>query len=513
MKLYIVTILILFVTVVSYAAAPMHAILDADICFSPMWDWKSLPPADLTSDTARIIRHKLAMLAYYKKLGYTHVYYCCLIGGGLNFESGHWTYNHGNYVGGDIARFFRNTKDAIEANGMEMVPLVLGGLSHMDGFIAQDASISEFYDTVHHCSTFGAYRSREHNGMTIPDVPGANHIAYVGNYPAIKNVPADEIVAAGLNIINVNWNRRATGSSSGSRYPKYLHICHDELGYGSACLIAEERAKSFLSSSVTKSDLVARELAYRYKQVQDIISIRGSAIITVMLWGDSFVPADNGQLYGLIGSATDGRGGVLDKIKNDAYIRSSMPQTLYPIATHIIVQPWIYSCPDSFYKISGGPTSGYSHDCRFLKSVQLQFLTRLGFYFVPLCGEDGGQLADAGWIDRCKQTTYEWVRASLFFPSNFAGYSCATWVGRFRETDSGWCENPAYFANIHDPNSLKSSFSAVLLAYCAWTFPDYSQYIKSSSYTPRFFNLCNYKKSRNNLSWIRGIDYDIIPGL
>jgi hypothetical protein len=486
----------------------VKAVLDPNlVCLSIASNWRSLPPNAPLSMNDSITLNQISLLKYYKSLGYTHVYYNVFSGGSTIFSSGKWDCDSGNYTEGNCAVGFRRMKAAMEANGLIMIPMVPSSLTHLDGYIACDPSVSEFYDAENPTSTFASYCATEHNGQTVPNNSSANHVGFVGNYPKVKNTSVDQLVELALKIVNANWGNTALGG----KYPKYVHIGHDENGYGTACFIAEGRAKRLLSPTVTKSDLVAREIAYRYKEVQDFLTIRGKNIVTVMLLSDSYEPADLGQYYGLCGDIQSGAGGVFYKIIHDDYIKSATPANQYPIAPNLIAQPWGYSLFDGCYRSTGSLRTANRFDCKFSKKIIANYFSNLGIRYIPLAGEVGSDsqnfLKDTAWVELVKKTTYEWVLASRQNSKFLAGYSLSTWISRY-SSGVPIKPNPVYFADMHNPISLKSGFSACLLAFAGWTHP-FADSNTGESYSPDFYNLCKYQQSRNNLSWEQDIDYKL----
>ena len=484
------------------AAPEIRAVDDADITYWSMAsNWDSLPASGPLSMADSVTRNQLSLMQYYRTLGYTHMYYNWRSGGDPRFDSatGVWDIDRGNYDSGPCARSFRSMKAALEAHGLIMIPIT-ECLSHMDGPIRTDPSLSEFYDSTTKRSAFAAYCAEGlHHGQRVPDRPDCDHVAFVGNYPAIRNPSADRLFLLALHIINANW----TYTKLGGPYPRLIHIGHDENGYGTDCLVAEGRAKRLLGP-LTPADLVAREIAFRYQQVQDVVTIRGNRHITVMFWGDSYEPADNGQFYNLCGDIRTGEGGVLYKLVHDPYIKSIVKAVDYPIAPRLIVQPWMYSDVDGRFKAGGPAGPAGSFDFMIDKSSIVRYLSNLGLRYLPVAGEDGNNsvnfLRDAAWVGRVEQTVYEWVSASYIYPKTLAGFSMATWICRYLPGNPV-TSNPVYFADRSDPNTLQSGFSAALLAYAAWTFPAAKRIAAGSAYPPDFFKGCDFRRSRSSLSW------------
>jgi hypothetical protein len=452
-----------------------------------------------------ILWNKVQVLHYYKNLGYKYFIFDVNCGSPVTFNSStnQWVYSTSDPS-------FTTAKAAIEYFGMKMLPS-FEFLSHMDGFISQDISLGEFYDPATKTSTFANYVSVAHNGMA-PNTITYNALAYVGNYPTITNSHADQIFNGLLQVILSNWGSTSLGGSC----PDYILMNHDENGAYTAILVGQGRSQTLLTNGLTVSDLVAREIAWRYKTVQDVfLSKRGSKQIPVMVYGDSYVPADNGQVYGLCGDVNTGVGGVLYKIKNDSYINNTTNFSYSNIANNIIVVPWDYGYVDGMYynnNFSYAPLNSY--DCRINKLQQIAYLSNMGYKYLPLSGDWAGDLVGNSGPARLQwylQTTYEWVRAAQMFPANCIGYGQASWIYRWNYVSNDYKENLNYFSDINNkPNSITNGYNGAVLAYCLMTNSN-SNYVTRHSYVPSFYNNCNYIHSRNSISWQQGIDYSSFP--
>lgn len=361
---------------------------------------------DLSNPSAPWMQTKINCLDYIKSLGYTHVLYQMIGPLSAFFKKdagGKWQYNSGNYATGEVASSFKDMKKAIEDRGMKMIPLVTS-LSHCDAYITLDPTISEF-NAATTCANYKV-------GGTL--VCNLDHVAYVGCYPYVKNDPMDQLFEEYMKIINANWGSTAIGGS----YPEYIHIGHDELAVsGCYCMIKAVRS-SILAQ--TASELVAREIAYRYKEIQDNLTIRSGATIKIMIFGDSFLPSENGEIYGLCGNVNNGNDGVLKILRDNTSIANLIAAG---VASNTIVMPWDYSGLDGSSR-EPSPCDGTKID----KVAQAKFLDNLGYKWIPASGEDGDGTTNLvnnptyplSW----KNTAFEWVRAAQLYPSLVQGYAC-----------------------------------------------------------------------------------------
>lgn len=421
----------------------------------------TFPPVD--EDSQRCMQ----LLEYLRALGFTHVLY------GMGFDAshftrnrdGHWTYNGGKYRDGEVAESLRAMKAAVESLDMRLIP-INGSLTYVMNQIGMDPSISEFRSEA----AFEKWVKR--NGLPlrlVKDFP-RGRIAYVG-----KNPGMDDLFIENLRIIRKNWNWPAS-TPLGGRMPEYIHIGHDEIGEYWACAIKADRSKHL---SGTRSQLIAREINRRVRQVRSVLG-EGTQ---VMIFGDSLLPADHGETYGLIGDSETGNGGVLRRLRDR-----------YGLANKIIVMPWIYSSRDG---LDGAQMDQDGRILPFSKVRQLAYLNRLGIRYMPGTGEDGAvPLSDFGSIQRTLQTTFEWVRASQMYPAYLVGFAHLGWNsgvdGASCASDSGYC----------------TSYNASWLAYLAWTYGERSLRIaRCNSYGGRILSRVKPGLSSAQKAWIEGIHY------
>jgi hypothetical protein len=323
----------------------------------------------------------------------------------------------------------------------------------MEAFIAWvDSTVSEFPSR----KAFKAFCAAK----GLPDNPYLNHVATTGNNPA-----AAQLFAGQLGMI-----RRAWGTDS----PAYILIGHDELGYDSVCFI---KAGKMRKDPRTRSELVAAEIAERAGQIAAIL---GDST-RILLYGDSFLPTDLGERYGLSGETGTGKGGVLWLLRHR-----------YRLERKIIVIPWNYMLED-------GETHYWSR-YKYDKSSQLRLLERLGFGFVTGAGEHGSsgnadqkRLAapfSLGMRDKAARCVLEWVAASRKHPSSLRGYAHQIF-------------EPYDFCG---PDGLCAGFTAPLLAYAGWIHPGSDS--AAGALPPRkLLDRVDHIRSRREAKWVAGVHY------
>lgn len=429
------------------------------------WGLMTYPPTDDTS------RKKLRVLEYFAALGYTHTHYT------MHFDSkwfarnsrGRWVYNGGDYRRGQIAESLRAMKAAAEDLGLQLIP-GKESLSHIDGFIAMDPSISEFRSNA----SFRRWLIRE--GIATWPADDVNYplgsVAYVGPNPGM-----DDLCREYLKIVKMNWAwpRR---TNLGGRTPRYYHIGHDEFGYGWSSCIKADRSKRL---NGPKALLLAREIARRVRQVRRILGEE----TRVTLYGDGILPANNGEVWGLIGDKQTGVGGVLQLLRDR-----------FKVTDHIVVMPWGYDWLDGAYGVYGRNTKegGWVSAS---KVQEIAYLDRLGIKYIACSGEGGPvPLSDIGMINRTTQNVFEWVRATQMYPAQLVGFGHLGFNGDINTTNcdssSGYCIN----------------YAASLLAYLAWTYGDRSlRLARHHSYGPQVFSHIQSGLSSQEMEWIEGRHY------
>lgn len=425
--------------------------------------WMTYPPRDEQS------RRNMQLLEYFSALGYTHFLYNLRWDKTLFSKSatGHWVYNRGNYRGEAIAESLRAMKLAVESVKMQLIP-ARASLSWVEEYIDLDPSISEFRTP----QSFRDWVDRNGLPSSMKIKFSQGRVAFVGPNPAM-----DDIFNEYMKIIKNNWNYPET-TLQGGKVPKYIHIGHDELGDYWSCCIKADRSKNLAG---TKSNLVAAEIARRVRKIRTMFG----AGTSVMIFGDSFLPTDNGEIYGLAGDLVTGSGGVLRLLRDT-----------YKVGNSLIVMPWIYSFRD---EIEGKTRDRTGRILPFSKVKQLAYLDRLGLRFIPCPGEDGAaSLSDL--IERTAETTFEWVRATQMFPGQLAGFAHLGFSA-LPDPDYPRC-NPDTGYCIH--------YGASLLAYLAWTYGEQSLAIaRNNSYGPRIFSRVRPDLSSREQRWEEGLHYSV----
>jgi hypothetical protein len=441
----------------------------------------------------KLSNEQKACLDYIGSQGYTHVIYHLNFTSDFRKTNNGWKYLPGGIVGynvGPLPDNFRFLKKEIESRGMKMIPF-FESLTHCDTYIKEDPTISEIYDA----STSSAHYPVA-EGCNTDHGPCVNvdHIAYVGNYPTIKNEPMDQIFGEFLKLIKSNW---ALGGPTalGGEYPEYICIGHDELGYRGCSRIL------YRSSGLgSQPNLIAREIAYRYGQIQNTFFSSGkSGLIKILIYGDSFLPSDHGETYGLCGNTTTGQGGVLQILRDDPSIIAGIYPTVASgtyigVASNTIIVPWIYSYTDGIER-DGGCNNGVNIN----KIAWAKYLDDLKYQWIAGTGEDGGHDSDPNYKANVLQTTFEWARAVNLYPNYCKGYATLTFEP----------------FNICHPTYGCTGFSVPILnyllqyPYIATTFPPDTR----CPYNAYSFSGVNIARARTEMQWRFGTDYTIGLGL
>lgn len=416
----------------------------------------------------RILAERRSQLDFYAALGFTHVVYpvdVTAISLFARAPNGH-VYNHGRHEG-DADSSFRAMKQEVEKRGMRLIPQV-NALSHMDAFITWvDSTVSEFssraaFDSF--CVAKGIPRNRD-----------LDHVA-----AALDNPGADRIFTEFLGIVKANWG----STPLGGRSPSHILIGHDELGYDSVCFIKQGRSRHRPESP---SRLVAMEVARRASQTDSVLG--GSP--DILLFGDSFLPTDLGERYGLAGSPRTGKGGVL------AILAESKP-----LRERLIIVPWNYLLAEG--------ESHYWSRLPYSRSRQLALLDTLGIRYVLGTGEHGSNAAAKepwtppfaiGNLKDTQRSIFEWVKASQSHRKGLAGYAHQTFE------PFGTCS----------PSGVCVGYTAPLLAYLAWSpaspIASSPASLKGKAYHAGFFRGLDHVRSRRDLKWVEGVHYPRPAGL
>jgi hypothetical protein len=427
------------------------------ILISPQTQWGWVRESGSDSAQRSLIQTRRSQLDYYGSLGFSHVSY------GLDPDlynhfrksQGRWVFSRERGETGTDSSLAAAKREA-EARGLRLLPQ-LPCLSQMGAFIQWvDSGVSEFPDK----REFRRFCESKH---LAGDYLAMNHVAASGDNPA-----ADQFFEEQLKLIKRGWR---TGSA---KAPDYIQIGHDELGFDSVCFIKAGRSRN---SSLSRSELVAAEINKRVEQVARIL---GDSV-GVILYGDSFLPTDLGERYGMAGKPNTGEGGVLWILRNR-----------YHLEKKLIIMPWNYILAD-------GDVHYWSR-LKYDKEKQIRALERLGFGYIPGPGEhgSGGNAAanrlappfSLGLRRKTVQCLAEWVVAARRHPLMLRGYA----------------------DQVYEPYGLCSAdhlcvgYTAPLLAYAGWILPDAKP--GSTFMLPaKALDRIKYQRSRWEEKWIQGDHY------
>ncbi len=411
--------------------------------------------------------YNLEKLEYYKKLGFTHAAVHVDFDKSLySHASGKWIYNKKKYAEGTPAADFSNHLKQVRDAGLIPIPII-ECFSHTEAYIELDntlpdseRSISQFNttypmpDLAELAVIFPCTKNWDTNSQR--GYQSYDGIAYPGGLG--ENKGADEIYEQLFKIIKQNWGNTAI---------PYIHIGHDEWGYGCVSYLKLGRSKS---RSESISELMAKEVHARITQIESTIG-KDTKII---MWADGFVLGDYGETYGTAGELTTGSGGILNLLDKT-----------YRAKNKIILMPWIYSVVDG--------TFDNGRNLTFDKAKQIAYLDRLGYNYIPCGGEDGDPSIES--VEKVKQTTFEWVRVSQIYPKYLIGYGNATWKPYTNSIGS-------------DTNKISVGYSAPLIAYLGWTYGERSlKLARNKKYTPDIFSKVKFIKSRQEQKWTEGVHY------
>ena len=424
------------------------------ILVNPLSQWGAV--RDTAADTAGLRRLEMrrAELAYYKSLGFTHSSY------GLDQDRfnhyrkvrGKWTFMD---AGGRTDSSLAAAKREAERQGLRLLPQ-LASLSHMEPYIVWvDPSMSEFPDPA----AFLKFLAEK----GYPADRNFNHVAAVGDNPA-----ADQFFEAELEIIRRAW------AGGKEKAPDHIIIGHDELGHDSVCFIKAGRSSG---NPATRSELVAAEIDRRVGQVERTLG----PSVRVLLYGDSFLPTDLGERYGLTGDPETGKGGVLWLLRYR-----------YGLHRKILIMPWNYLLEDG--------DKHYWSRYAYSKGRQIALLDRLGFGFIPGLGEMGSN-GDVklnrsappfalGLRDKTVSCMLEWVSAARAHPRMLRGYAHQVY------------EPFDYCA----PDGLCAGFTAPILAYAGWIHPEGKPAGRLLP-PPQALKQVDYRRSRKERKWTPGVHY------
>jgi hypothetical protein len=438
-------------------------------------------------------------LLYFHRLGYNYVLsyldytqimplmaYCA-----SGQDSGHWVFNKHHYADQSkaVVGDFIALKSAVETCGLHLMPAI-GDLSHQGQWIygttndkgdtiwKRNNALSEFNspkDLLDFAHAHGLWPNASNN------MDSCNK-ALNGIYCADdSNKTASDIFIEQLKIIQANWG----SSTPGGLYPQYINIGHDEMGFWAdgkfLCGVGEGKTKESVKKhgggALGKSWVIAHQIKTKYGQV----GAHCDPGVKIILWGDCFIPLNNGQSGGLTGDKTTGNGAILQ------VLRDTMQLT-----NNCIVEPWNY------WYVKGTPVyDGIVFD----QATQLKYIQKFGFGYVLASGEgevyfDANKKEVWGGMANVKQhirVAFEQVRASLEYPNNLYGYG-----------------NMLYQPNLETAgfNDTLGGYTAPILAYFGWTLSgNLFSSAKFPVFTPQVYAKFDPITSRKNLTWVLGKDY------
>lgn len=409
------------------------------------WAWTGM---EAEEERRRRWEQLEAMFRFYGALGYSHFIFCQDLSflNHLQRRPEGLAYLHPQGDGYPDSLFQSVWKSAA-ARGLGLIPN-FGTLSHQSANIRWvDSSISEF-------ESFGAYAAFAESAG-LPSDPDLNHVA-----APLQNPAQDALFRIKLEFLRRNW---ALAAGDTAARPRYLAVGHDELGYDTVCFIKKGRSAD---GPLSAAELVARELELRLAQVDSVL---GDSV-RLLVYGDSFLPTDLGERYGLY--RRDGKG-VLALLSRWGY------------ADRIVIIPWNHWTRDGDIH----PWSRF----RYSREAQLAYLDSLGFRYWLGVGEHGsnGAPGEAGFTEafalgdsaRTRECMLEWIRAAGKHPRSSRGIAHFT----FEPFDK--CRK----------DSLCTGFSAAWPA--AWAWGRNGTGSRSSKIGIRA------AQSRRDLDWVRGEHY------
>jgi hypothetical protein len=261
-------------------------------------------------------------------------------------------------------------------------------------------------------------------------VPAINSLTHMGLNNRIPKVPWSaqgnlvlprsctpwnaECAAFNANLEDVESVYNSNIPGLGSR-PAYIHIGHDEY--------IDPGAPP--TGSAIPPAQVAMEMAARVAQIDDRWpATGGNAAVNVAIYGDSFLPNDNGDILGWVGNPVTGAGGAIDILTRSTGNNVNR--------NRILVMPWAYGANLEWIggQVRSAP-AGLAANNRF---NQVRYLHNLGIPFSPVTGENGDALRrpchanDAVFneqtVDFHKMVFYEWAEAVTRVSSPwFRGYA------------------------------------------------------------------------------------------
>jgi hypothetical protein len=344
------------------------------------WGWTGM---ESDSDHSERVKSFRNMLKYYGALKYSHFVFCqdlSFLNSIRRNDFGNFEYVHERGFGYPDSLFLEVWRESA-SRGLNIIPMI-STLSHQSANIRWlDSTISEFPSS----KSFEEYSK----ATGFPSDPNLNHVA-----APLDNPGQDQLFRIKVEALLRNWIRATQDSNA---RPIYLALGHDEIGYDTVGFVKKGRSKN---SSLSASQLIAKELELRILQID---SVMGNSATHVLIYGDSFLPTDIGERYGLFSYKDGGTLGYLAK---------------WGYASRIIVIPWNYLQLDGEYH--------HWSRIRYQREPQLKFLDSLGFRYILGVGEHGSNGAEGeigftrafalGNSERTKLAMLEWFQAADLHP-------------------------------------------------------------------------------------------------
>jgi hypothetical protein len=424
-------------------------------------------------------------LNYHHLLGYNYVLVylnCDSLQRYMSKSGTHWVFDSTKYTdhNNPVVAKFLAVKNAVEAAGMHVLPAI-EDLSHLNKWIIGNGTNWPRCDALSEFNSMASYKTFVNSNNMFRDTT-RNAVSCAND----TNKTARDIFVEQLKVIQKNWGN----TTLGGLYPQYINIGHDEIGNWDTvqikfvCYIGAEKTGSLRNAhggvqngvEVGKAWVLAKQIKTKKLEI-DTFCNPG---VKMIVWGDCFVPLDNGQSAGLTGDA-NGNGSVLQ------FLRDTMQLT-----KNLIIEPWNY-------EFANGDKNGLCYTIN--ENTTAQFIQKFGFDYILATGEGGGCTAVTGScfieygrsnVYKRLQVAYEAVRASQFYPNNLLGFG--------NNQYDGWTGERC--------DDTLAGYTAPILAYFGWTYGDLSLSIaKHQSFTPQVYAKFNPINSRKNLRWFEGTDY------
>lgn len=249
--------------------------------------------------------------------------------------------------------------------------------------------------------------------------------------------------------------------------PVFIHIGHDEyLPLPPAGTTGPTAAQA------------AEEMAARVAQIDARWpQSAGVPAVSVGIFGDSFLPNDNGELLGWVGNPVTGADGALDILTRSTGWNVDR--------NRLILMPWAYGANEAW--LGGAQRPDLPAGILNNRFGQVQYLHNLGIPFVIATGEHGLPTCDSHEsvlslqvVDFHKRVFFEWVEAVNRVGSpSFRGYS-------------------SHIFSVFQQNGAGTQVGYLMpFLNHAFAYPDSYR----GSYWAGFYTSFDYVGSRQTVSW------------